>query len=139
MGQTGPSCQKWIQIIRNWSRLRNESEMSQNHQKLARLSEMGRAGKNVYFPGRMQIFPQFVVCFYMQKDQISHQIPKFPTKLQHLPGRSFPISIFFYHHGNVSKSSCSRLSEMGLNRSEMGQKIIVKNMVRFSEMGSQMI
>ena len=51
----------------------------------------------------VQFFPQFVECFYVQKDKISHQIPKFPTKHQHFPGRSFPISTLFSHHDHLDK------------------------------------
>ena len=35
-----------------------------------------RVGKNVYFPGSWPIFPQFIMCFYVQKDKISQTATK---------------------------------------------------------------
>ena len=79
--------------------------------------------KNVYFPGSWPIFPQFAKCFYVIRDTISHQIPKFPTKHQHFLGRSFPISTFFPIMGHTphywvlsAKPCCCRQNHAGVGK-----------------------
>ena len=51
--------------------------------------------KNVYFPGSKPNFPQFELCFYVQKGKISPKIPKIPSTYQYFLGMSFPNSPFF--------------------------------------------
>ena len=68
--------------------------------------------KNIYFPWSWSIFPQFVMYFYVQKDKISQvQIPKLPSKHQHLPLYLITILPFFpaicvHVHAGPTHSGC---------------------------------
>ena len=51
--------------------------------------------KKYYFPVSWPIFPQFGMYFYVQKDKISFQIPKFPSKHQYFLRILSPFYYFF--------------------------------------------
>ena len=44
-----------------------------------KVNNLAELKKNVYFLGSWPVFPQFVMCFCVQKDKISLRIPKFPS------------------------------------------------------------
>ena len=71
-----------------------------------------RSGKNVYFLQSWPIFPEFAMCFYVQKDKFPFKFWNFPRNTNISPQFLITILPFFSPQWIISAHYCAVLHKI---------------------------